>query len=261
MNRVLFFLIVVIIVSCKKDKVVQQEPIDQGGLYDYSHLERTYYCAIDYNMAYESGGTKLNDRNIDVDVINDSLYFLNYTFKIDSDTQTVFEHYEELLGTYSTTITLTFSNNFTQLYLHYYQSGSGSGGPDYTVIYDGSITQETASTIPHVNRAMIEGNYRMEVTRKDPFSGLDTTYIDTVNVLLHDTQAAFLVDGELISAPSFYNSYSTVTNWNFQMDQHSVNNTFWNLNDSLYLENLQYSGGFAGNPTDSVQTKFCGKKL
>lgn len=261
MNRILFFLLIITTASCKKDKVVQQEPIDQAGLYDFSHLEGTYACDISYNMAYESGGTRYYDRNIKLDVINDSLYFLNYKFKIDADTQTVFEHYEELLGTYTTDITLTFTNNFTLLNLHYYQSGSSSGGPDYTIIYDGVITTDVASSLPHVNRTLIEGDYIMEVTRKNAFSGLDTNYTDTVNVLLHDTQAAILVDGELISTTSFYNSYSNVTNWNFQMDQHSVNNTFWNLNDSLYLENLQYSGGFAGNPTDSVQTKFCGKKL
>jgi hypothetical protein len=261
MYRTLFFLISFLIISCKKDKVVQQEPIDQGGLYDYSHLEETYYCTVDYDMAYESGGTRLNDRNIKLDVLNDSLYFLNYKFKIDSDTQTVFQHYEELQGTYSTTISLTFSNSFTQLYLHYYQSGSGSGGPDYTVIYYGSVTQEIASTIPHVNRSLIEGDYIMEITRKNVFSGLDTTYVDTINVLLHDTQAAFILDGELISTPSFYNTFSNVTNWNFQMDQHDNYQAYWDENDSLYIENLQYSGGFAGNPMDTIQVLFAGTKL
>ena len=262
-NVLLFTTIIILLISCKKDKVEPNNPtiIDNGGILvpDYSHLTGSFLFEMSNSSLYQQNQSWINDRVTQMTVSGDTLRFynLNYPyFIITSDTQTVFT-YSNTSQFEDATATLVYSNNFEDIQYDYY-STSLAFGPDTDKSYTGSRTSLLETAIPHPYLNEIETDYIMTVVKKDFWNGLDTSYVDTLTVTVTGSMTFDLDNLSFNMLSGHSHGRHQFADWS---SSETVNIKRWHrTQDSLYIEQLDYVGLWS-TPHDSVQTMYYGAKL
>ena len=236
-------LIGILLCACKKDQIDDPVPTD------FSHLSGNFLCEVGIHRYYTDSYHDYSDRVVNVSVNGNILTFQGLNFPIESESQTVFE-YSDLYGS----ATLTFTNGYDSIQMSYHQP-SVSSGPSYTDNYSGSRTSLPVTTSPHSSASSIEGQYQMNILKRNTLNGLDTSYSEIILVSIDPTTNNFSFGVDSFD-PGFFHSYSNQTDNIGQLNYYTDRSLLWR-NDSLYI--LQEDIDF--NTNDTVSFSYIGNHL
>jgi hypothetical protein len=142
-------------------------------------------------------------------------------------------------------------------------SGTINGGPDYDVEYVGQRTNLPITTVTHNEKEEIEGEYEMQVYKRNSQLGTVESYIDTFDIAFKPATNNFLItkDDELVIGKfhAHYERYEW-SSWDYTKENHKAR---WNGVDSLYLEHIIFpdANSFWTIPADTIKYKYWGRKL
>lgn len=258
-SLLVLFVLSMLFLGCKKEEViVHSQPYEICGTpyFDYSNYVGDFLVDIESTSAYIYGSTSSSDHVISITASWDTIRLTpnGVPFLMTSDTQTVFT-YAFVTEFEDVTASLVFTNDFQDIEYSRH-STSLAFGPNNTTQYTGSRTALLPTIDPHPYSNEIVGDYRMTVTKKDVWTGLDTTYVDTLSVTMISGTLANVENLNFsVYAHSYRNVQTTDGNTEFV-----TSDKWYRTTDSLYVENLTYSGIWS-TQQDSVQSKYYGVKL
>ncbi|MFK7784307.1 MAG: hypothetical protein AB8B56_04275 [Crocinitomicaceae bacterium] len=241
--------------SCKKEV----EPDNPPPPSDYSHMEGNFLCQSEELYAYDPGNEVHFDKVIEVSVSNDTLFVINQSFVIGSETQMVFT--KTVSDIFSIlTVTVTFENNYNDISIDYHINGSPGSGPDYDRTYIGSRTSlpQPGPGTPHIDEQIMEGLYALTVTHLDTYMNIDTTYTDTIDVSYNSGN--FYFDLQQIQALKFSHTYMNYDSWDYANAETKETDVFWDRVDSLYVFD-QTIHDLISQPEDTVMFEYFGRHL
>lgn len=246
------------LVSCKKDagNTSNTTTTTTNNIRPVDAIAGNFYCKKEARYGYGSSAQLLyiNDTAnlvVSLDVENSFIYFgdgqnFNHYFSITSSDQTHFEK-----DTLSTTLNLDFYNNYDSLVFYY--DAFYAGGGSRSEIYTGSKTNLLASTPTHAYNSDLEGNYTLNIHKRNTSTGLDTQYTSTLFVSHADYK--LMVGGDYLYSDLFHNRIKYHTYQDYTTHYNKEYSIYWE-NDSLFVEfdSITYP------QLDTVYYRFSGAK-
>lgn len=235
-----------ILISCKKEVV----PIEQ----DFSHYNGHFYGELSHYSVYNnSNWNVVSDMVIRSSTDNSQLCFLEEQFSIPDEEMTNFGFSS---GNYSgRTFHLNFYNNFNSIsYSDDYNYGTSWYTDD--TFYGVRMQASETGSQEHPLKAQLEGDFVLNIAKKEYLNNIDTNYYDTLSLTLSGFSA--ILDSKQFDFPPFH-SYVHSNSMVQDLDERRIEDIYWEQ-DTIYLNYMIISGVFGGT-IDTVHYRYSGVRL
>ncbi|MCH2231836.1 MAG: hypothetical protein MK105_15990 [Crocinitomicaceae bacterium] len=243
----LLIFILPLVLSCKKDST--------PPVYDFSDYDGNFYGELSsYNTYYNSNSNIVSDRIFGCSNDGSQLFFKEDIFLLTDPENTNFGFASQ--NPYSgRSFDLNFTNNFNNLsYTEHIIYGSEWGSHN---TFSGLKMQlPLTGTDEHPLKAELEGDFVLNIYKREYLNNIDTNYYDTLNIMLSGFNV--IIESKQFEFPPFH-SYVHVNSMLESNDEHRIEDLYWSQ-DTIYINSKIISGIFGGT-ADTVQYNYSGVRL